>query len=282
MVQIVLSSSSLPINTESYESPSIIQTGANYIVPYDYYDMIYGKAVYSIPTISFPGPQGVTRRMRLKTFKGTYFQMTTEKKYNNNLILHNVTDNTTTVYQFEPKIFDSVTDYVTYLNLTCLDLTFAYNDPNTNPEVYGIAAGKCVITHNDPTKEWYLYFDSRSINRSLGFDLGKTPNVPPGSSLVSNTSFTLSSIGRIYMSLQVGTKSFTNARSFLSYIVYVEGINLENTPAKSLSFNENNQFQQYIDINTSQFNQIVVSLYDEFNNIVYLHGHYNFVLEIEE
>jgi len=286
MVQIVLSSSSLPVNTESQVSPCIIESGANVTVPYNYYDSIYGRAVYTIPSFTFPD-YNANRKMRLKSFRGTFLELTNEKYYNNEIILHNLTSNTKFAFQMPPALYNDITTYAADLTTVCDanagadGLTFEYVDPTTNPQNDGIKTAKCKITNKNAGEEWRLFFSRRSFNRSLGFDLGFTPICPAGGSLISNTPFTITSIGRIYMSLQIGTKSFTNAVVSTSYIVYVSGPSLENTPAKSLSFNESSDFPQHIDINTSQFNQLVVSLYDEFGNIIYLNGHYSLILEIE-
>jgi len=286
MVQLILSSSSLFQNSTNVITPTIIKNNGSgaLSVPYNYYDQIYGKAKFDLNSLVFSDDKQ-TRRMYLKSFRGTYLQMTTEKNYNNHLWVNNVTDGTVTNYVFEPKLFKDVPDFVTYLNSVCVDLVISWNDPSITPQNYNQAVDKCVITAKVggalDGKIWNIDFDEKSINRSLGFDLGVTPNINPGESLVSNTPFTVESIGRIYLSLQVGTKAYSNGRSPVSFIVYVQGTNLDNTPAKSLSFNSNTDFEQHIEITSSQFNQLVVSILDEYGNIVYLGGHYSMVYEIE-
>lgn len=292
MVQIVLLSSDLLVNTEAFSTPSITRdlgTGA-ITVPYNYYNGIYGKANFQLQSLVFP-PNQTKKKMALSSFRGTFLQMTTEQYYNNHLLVKSTDGTVVKNYLFEPRWFETIADYVTYLNTICApDLNFTYNNPTAvptyNPPYWDNSVGKCEINAlvggAFDGKQWYIDFDRTSINRSLGFDLGRTPTINSTlESLLSNSVFTTKSIGKIFMSFQVGTKSFTNSRTPLTYLVYTEGDSTTNLPASSLSFNVNKDFAQYINIDTSQFNQLVVSLYDEYNNIITLHGHYSIILDVE-
>lgn len=295
MVQIILSSASLEINRANRTNPSFIgddQIPPNYSFPTQFYNFIYGNAVYSLPSLSLNANMPQVRRLKLKSFRGNYIQLTNERYYNNHMVVENVTDGTFQDYVFPPRKFASVADYVTALNTEVPDLIFTYNDPNTvpDPSIYGDRVDRVEITANPAgsllNKSFRLFFDSTSINRSLGFDLGYTQVIPYGYTLIGNYSFTVNSIAKLFISLNIGSKSYTNINSAITYIIYIDSLSnpiIDNTAAKgqNITFNDNLTFDQYIDIQGSQFNQIVVSIRDEYGNVVYLNGHYNLVLEIE-
>lgn len=297
MVQIVLLTSDLIINTEAFVTPTITRNVSNnqITVPYDYYNALYGKAVFQLQSLVFP-PGQTRKKMSLNSFRGSFLQMTTEKFYNNHLLVKSTDGTVSKNYVFDPRYFNTVQDFIAYLNIMCDDLIFTYNDPSNVPPVvappdpaaayWNNAVGKCEIqakpTKSFDGKDWYIDFDTTSIGRPLGFQLGKTPVINSTThSLISNDVCTKKSIGKIFMSLQVGSKSYTNSRTPLTYLVYTEGDSTVNAPAASLSFNVNKDFAQSITIDTSQFNQLVVSLYDEYHNIIQLHGNYSFVLDVE-
>lgn len=58
MVQIVLLTSDLIVNTEAFVTPTIIRnnlgTTGDLVVPYDYYNALYGKAVFQLQSLVFP------------------------------------------------------------------------------------------------------------------------------------------------------------------------------------------------------------------------------------
>lgn len=298
MVQIVLLTSDLIVNTEAFVTPTIIRnnlgTTGDLVVPYDYYNALYGKAVFQLQSLVFPIGQ-TKKKMSLNSFRGSFLQMTTEKFYNNHLLVKSTDGTVVRNYVFEPRWFETVADFVTYLNDPTIcgnDLLFIYNDATTvDPYAGGLpgwnnAVGKCeiraVVGGAFDGKQWFIEFDTTSIGRPLGFQLGATPVINGTTqALIGNDVFTTKSIGRIFMSLQVGSKSYTNSRTPLTYLVYTEGDAGENIPARTLSFNVNKDFAQSITIDTSQFNQLVVSLYDEYHNIIQLHGNYSFVLDVE-
>lgn len=289
MVQLILSSASLEINQNLFTTPSYISVPdplnpGNFIdeVPYQYLNQLYGNANFKLNTvITKPGP----KKLRLKAFKATYVQMTNEKYYNNHLTYENITDNIIVRYNFPVQKFNDEADYITYLNATCTDLNFVLNDGTLpNPNLLGDKITRVTVNHVDPTKEWRFLFDGRSINRSMGFDLGATYNVPPGGKITGLTPFTCESIGKLFISLQVGTKSFSNINNQCTYIVYAESFtrSLVSNYIDIINFVQNLEFDQYVEVTSSQYNNLIVSIYDEFGNIIYLNGHYTIILELED
>jgi hypothetical protein len=286
MVQLILSSASLEVNQDLFTTPSYISipdpnNPGDFIdqVPYNYMNMIYGNAPFKLNTVHVNN----VKKLKLKAFKATYIQFTNEKFYNNSLTYQNLTTNNIIVYKFPPQIFATDQDYITYLNATCTDLNFVLNDASLpNPNLLGDKVGAVTINHVDPNVEWRFLFDKSSINRSLGFDLGATEIIPPGGKITGLTTFSTSSIGKLFISLQIGSKSYSNIRNQCTFIVYVESFLTEEDPfIDVVNFVENLQYEQYVDVTTSQYNQINVSIFDEYGNIVYLHGHYTIILELE-
>jgi hypothetical protein len=289
MVQLILSSASLEINQNLFITPSYISVPdplnpGNFIerVPYDYLNKLYGSANFKLNTvITKPG----AKKLRLKAFKATYVQMTNEKYYNNHLTYENITDNTIVRYNFPVQKFNDEDDYITYLNATCTDLNFVLNDGTLpNPNLLGDKITRVTVNHVDPTKEWRFLWDGQSISRSMGFDLGATYTVPPGGKITGLTPFTCESIGKLFISLQVGTKSFSNINNQCTYIVYAESFTRSTLSnyIDVINFVQNLEFDQYVEVTSSQYNNLIVSIYDEFGNIVYLNGHYTIILELDD
>lgn len=244
---------------------------------------IDNKYLYSTAqfTINQSAPQ--YKYLRLKNFNAGYNINTLCHNYNNNIQVENITDGTINRYYFDVRLFQNITDLVAYLNTTpsAAEITYEYIDPtSTDSEL----AGRVRIRYNDHTKKWRLYFDEQSIFRPLGFQKGYTQEVNPTGAL--NPSYLcgiyaagITTITTLLITFNLSQDNFSNTYSSYTFIV-----NAVLDPVKGVifSFNENSYFKQQIDLKSRQFNQIIVTFHDEFNNIVELNSFYEFILELTD
>lgn len=220
-------------------------------------------------------PLSVTRKkLYLKEFGFNYCILTLNKSFNTHLQYYNITDNLYVNYTFDPQNFDTQADFVTYLNATCTDLNFVHNTNTLDGNKYG----RITINHIDPTKSFRIIFDEKSIFRLLGFYFGTTQNVPAGSTITGVYNFTLQPIGTIYINIGLPSVNLSNLGISFTYVAVV-GATINEFSQKIRIF-EFESFSQYIDISSTQFNQMIISFEDAFGNFVPLNSIYTLTFEL--
>lgn len=242
--------------------------------PNDLY--LYNRATYNVRQTA-----GQYKYLRLKNFNAGYNIPTLADTFNNNIIVKDITNGTSIKYTFGIRRFQVIGDLITYLNTVCAaSLVFEYVDPATNDSY---AAGSIRISHVDTTIYWQLEFNAQSIFRPLGFQPGLTDIVPPPSNpanplyLIGNYIGGLTTIATILISINLSQNNFSNTTANYSFIVNAE---LGPTNGIIFSFNENTYYRQQLELKSTQFNQIQISIHDEFNNVINLGSFYELILEL--
>jgi len=238
----------------------------------------YYNAIYNI------NPVSVTyKKLFFKEFSFNYGILTMNESFNNNMTFFNVNTGLYVKYIFEPQNFLSIADFITFLNTNCPALNFVYHDPLTgNPQVDLELTGRITINAVDPTVSFQLFFDSKSIFRLLGFSFGTTPVIPVGGNISGVYNATLEPIGIIYLNIGLTSTNFSNLDVSFSFIVDVRGgdngyVGIFNAKIKVL---ENMTFSQHIELKSTQFNQLKISLLDVYGNYVPLNSIYTLTMEL--
>lgn len=218
------------------------------------------------------------KKMFLKEIGFNYCILTLNESFNTHMKYYNITDGTTHNYVFTPQNFSNITDFIAYLNATCTDLNFVYN---SNPSA-GDKYNRITINHVNPLKSYRLIFDSKSIFRLLGFYFGTSSNIPAGSTVTGVYNATLTPIGTIYVSLGLPNTNLSNLGVSFDYIGVIEG----GSDIEPIAFGQKvrifefKSFTQYIDIKSTQFNQLYLSFYDAYANYVPLNSIYTLTFEL--
>ena len=268
MALVHINSEHLNSNDPNTVFPSYINNNLTTLNPYQ--NFVYGINPLSV----------VYKYCYFKEFGFNFCVLTLNESFNTNLTYFNITTGIKTVYFFQPQNFNTMADFITYLNTTCTDLNFVYNDPST-PQINLQKNGRITI-NNIAGDSFRLIFDSKSIFRLLGFYFGTTQDVPAGLGNEINGVYnaTLEPIGTMYLSISLPSTNLSNLFSSFNFILVIPRQPTEF--GEKIRIFENTTFSQRFRLFSTQFNQIKITINDAYGNYVPLNSIYTLTLAFDD
>jgi len=247
-------------------------SGANPLVTTPISQNLYLNTRYNINPISI-----VKKKLLLKEISFNYSILPINESFNYRIGYRNVTDNIFGIYEFTPQAFNSITDMVTYLNTACPNLVFTYYNNVTDLHKYK----KIDVKYADPTKKFQLILDSKSIFRLIGLYFGSTPVIDEGQAILGEYQATLNPLDVFYLSVGLPSQNLSNLEITYNFVATLDGIEQDvSNFGKKIRIYEFKTFSQYIPITSTQINQMIISFYDAFNNVVILNSPYTLTFEL--